>query len=123
MWGFRRRPSSCEVSIRVTSRSKQWTHAVRREFATASVIAAVMAMTVTLVAAMWSHRVLFGLVVGVSMLCAVLTAGLLGTVIPIVSKRFGFDPATTAGPFETAMQDVIGFSVFLWTATLLSCWL
>src|SRR5215831_8111776 len=32
--------------------------------------------------------------------------------IPMVSKRLGFDPATTAGPFETALQDVIGFTVF-----------
>ena len=31
----------------------------------------------------------------------------------------GFDPATTAGPFETAFQDVIGFGVFLWLASML----
>jgi magnesium transporter len=44
-------------------------------------------------------------------------------VIPIVSKRLGFDPAATAGPFETALQDVVGFTVFLWMATLLAGWL
>ena len=33
------------------------------------------------------------------------------------------DPATTAGPFETAFQDVIGFAVFLWLASLLLHWL
>jgi magnesium transporter len=38
----------------------------------------------------------------------------------MVSKRLGFDPATTAGPFETAFQDVIGFGVFLGLATLLA---
>jgi magnesium transporter len=47
----------------------------------------------------------------------------MGTVIPMLSKRFGFDPATTAGPFETAFQDVIGFTVFLWMASLLTRWL
>jgi len=35
----------------------------------------------------------------------------------------GLDPATTAGPFETAFQDVIGFAVFLSLATLLQQWI
>jgi magnesium transporter len=100
-----------------------WAHALRREVVTALVIAAAVGSMVTIVATTWSHRVLFGLVVGGAMICAVLTAGVLGTVIPLVSKRLGFDPATTAGPFETALQDVIGFTVFLWTATQLGCWL
>jgi magnesium transporter len=47
----------------------------------------------------------------------------MGTVIPVLSKRLGFDPATTAGPFETAFQDVVGFGVFLWLATLLEQWI
>jgi magnesium transporter len=100
---------------------ERWGHAVRRELATAFAIAGVMGSVVALIAMVWSRRMAFGLVVGVAMLCAVLTAGLLGTLIPMVSKRLGFDPATTAGPFETALQDVIGFTVFLWTATLLGC--
>jgi len=47
----------------------------------------------------------------------------MGTMIPMVSKRLGFDPATTAGPFETAFQDIIGFGVFLWLASLLEHYL
>jgi magnesium transporter len=50
-------------------------------------------------------------------------AGFMGTAIPVVSKRLGFDPASTAGPFETAFQDVIGFAVFLWLASLFVPWL
>ncbi len=52
-----------------------------------------------------------------------LTAGFMGTVIPIISKKLGFDPATTAGPFETAFQDIVGYSVFLWLASLLLPWI
>lgn len=47
----------------------------------------------------------------------------MGTVIPLLSKRLGLDPATTAGPFETAFQDIVGFAVFLGLATLLQQWL
>jgi magnesium transporter len=102
---------------------EEWPHALRRELLTALLIAFAMGSVVAVVASAWSRRVLFGVVVGAAMLCAVLTAGLFGTVIPIVSKRLGFDPAATAGPFETALQDVVGFTVFLWMATLLAGWL
>ena|SRR5215472_1003782 len=102
---------------------ERWAHAVRHELLTALAIAGVMGSAVTIIASLWSHRLLFGVVVGLAMLCAVLTAGLLGTLIPMLSARLGFDPATTAGPFETAVQDVIGFTVFLWTATTLARWL
>jgi magnesium transporter len=62
---------------------------------------------------------MFGVVVGIGMTCSMLTASIMGTMIPMLSKRLGFDPAATAGPFETAFQDVIGFGVFLWLASLL----
>ncbi len=100
-----------------------WAHAVRRELLTALTIALVAGVSLSVVAMIWSRRIPFGLVVGASMTCAIVTAGLMGTVIPMLSKRAGFDPATTAGPFETAFQDVIGFSVFLWMAQLLIRWL
>jgi magnesium transporter len=100
-----------------------WAHAVRRELTTAFTIALVAGLSLAIVAIVWSRHVPFGIVVGVAMTCAILAAGFMGTVIPMVSKRFGFDPAATAGPFETAFQDVIGFSVFLWLASLLAHWL
>jgi magnesium transporter len=100
-----------------------WANAVRRELMTALTIAAISGFALAVVAMIWSGHVPFGFVVGASMTCAIITAGLMGTVIPMLSKRAGFDPATTAGPFETAFQDVIGFSVFLWMAQLLVHWL
>ncbi len=100
-----------------------WAKAVRRELMTALTIALFAGVSLSVVAMVWSRHVPFGLVVGASMTCAIVTAGLMGTVIPMLSKKAGFDPATTAGPFETAFQDVIGFSVFLWMAQLLLRWL
>lgn len=100
-----------------------WAGAVKRELMTALTIAGVAGASLSAVAIVWSRQVPFGLVVGASMTCAIVTAGLMGTVIPMLSKKAGFDPATTAGPFETAFQDVIGFTVFLWMAQLLVHWL
>lgn len=100
-----------------------WKHAVRRELATALTIAGIAGTTLAIVATIWSRHLPFGLVVGAAMTCSIVTAGVMGTIIPMVSKRLGFDPATTAGPFETAFQDVVGFTVFLWMASLLVHWL
>jgi magnesium transporter len=100
-----------------------WAEAVRRELLAALSIAIVAGAILALVAVVWSRHVLFGAIVGAAMTTAVVAAGAMGTVIPMVSKRCGFDPATTAGPFETAFQDIIGFSVFLSMAASLARWL
>jgi magnesium transporter len=100
-----------------------WGRQIAREVATSFLMALACGLVLGAVGAVWSQHLPFGLVIGVAMTCSMLTAGFMGTIIPMLSKRIGFDPATTAGPFETAFQDVIGFAVFLWLASLLLQWL
>lgn len=102
---------------------KNWAQTLAKELMTTLMMAVVCGLGLGLVGAVWSHHLTFGLVIGGAMTCSMLTAGLMGTLIPMLSKKLGFDPATTAGPFETAFQDVVGFAVFLWLASLLLPWL
>lgn len=102
---------------------KRWWDQVSKELMTSLLLAAVCGVVLGVVGAVWSRHLPFGLIIGGSLLCSMLTAGVMGSLIPMLSKRAGFDPATTAGPFETAFQDVIGFAVFLWLASLLMHWL
>jgi magnesium transporter len=104
-------------------RLSAWGASIARELQTCLVLALVCGLVLGAVGAGWSRHATFGMVIGVAMTCSILTAGLMGTLIPMLSKRLGFDPAATAGPFETAFQDVIGFAVFLWLASLLLHWL
>ena len=101
----------------------RWSRQVSKELTTTLLMAAACGLVLGSIGALWSRHPTFGVVIGIAMTCSMLTAGLMGTIIPMFSKRFGFDPATTAGPFETAFQDVIGFAVFLWLASLLEHWL
>lgn len=103
-------------------RKKLWS-SIKKEAATAILMAAVCGFVLGLVSVIWSKHLPFGIVIGGALTCSMLTAGMMGTLIPVISKRLGFDPATTAGPFETAFQDVVGFAVFLWLATLLQQWI
>ncbi|MCS6777038.1 MAG: magnesium transporter [Chloroherpetonaceae bacterium] len=101
----------------------KWGRAVRKELTAGLLMAMACGLVLGTIGSLWSKHLPFGVVVGGAMTCSMLTAGFMGTVIPILSKRLGFDPATTAGPFETAFQDVVGFAVFLWLASLLIHWL
>lgn len=96
---------------------------VRKELFTSLFMALVCGFVLGIVGAIWAKHIPFGLVIGGALLCSMITAGFMGTIIPIVSKRLGFDPATTAAPFETAFQDIIGFGVFLWLATVFQDWI
>ena len=100
-----------------------WRHAVSRQVATTLILGGVCALTLGVIAGVWDRHWAFGLVVFLGMFISVNIAGIIGTCIPLLSKRAGFDPALTAGPFETAFQDVIGISIFLSLATLLLRWL
>ena len=43
-------------------------------------------------------------------------ASFFGVLTPLVAARFNFDPSAIAGPFETAMQDMLGFMVLMYLA-------
>lgn len=116
---------SAAITVRAidTGQRKGIWKSVKKEGATSLLMALVCGTVLGTIGSIWSKEIPFGLVIGAALICSMLTAGLMGTVIPILSKKLGFDPATTAGPFETAFQDVVGFFVFLWLATQMLHWL
>src|SRR5436305_966681 len=97
----------------------RWWEPLLRQIQTTSIIGAVCGLVVGVLGAVWHGTLSFGLVVAVSMFISVNLSGAAGTAIPMVSKSLGFDPALTAGPFETALQDVLGVTIFLGLATAL----
>lgn len=97
----------------------RWWDPVKRSFQTSLIIGFVCGIAIGIVGGIWYGKIVFGILVGFSMFLSINISGLVGTSIPMVSKRLGFDPAITAGPFETAFQDVVGISLFLTFATYL----
>ena len=100
-----------------------WKHAVVRQLSTTLILGGTCAVTLGIIGGVWDRSFAFGLSVMLGMFLAVNIAGVVGTIVPLMSKRAGYDPALTAGPFETAFQDVIGISIFLSLATLLLRWM
>lgn len=60
-----------------------------------------------------------GIVLALAMVFNLFTAALFGTFVPVVMKKLGKDPASSATVFITTATDVFGFLVFLGLATIL----
>jgi len=93
-----------------------WWTPFSRQIKTNFIIGFVIGILVGIIGYLMSSnpsKVEFGITVGVSMFASINIAGLAGTAIPMLSKKFGFDPAVSSGPFATAFQDVIGVTIFL----------
>jgi len=57
-------------------------------------------------------------VVGVSMLLIAILAIITGIFLPLLSKKFGLDPAVLAGPITTSIVDVFGLIIYFKIAQL-----
>jgi magnesium transporter len=74
--------------------------------------------TLGAVAEIWHHNTALGFAVGSAMAGAIVVASLMGTLIPIIFKRFGVDPAVASGPFVTTANDITGILIYLSISTL-----
>ena len=65
---------------------------------------------------MHGEQPLLGVVVGLSIFVIMAMSATLGTIIPLVLKRFGFDAAIATGPFVTTAIDIVGVLMYFYTA-------
>ena len=50
--------------------------------------------------------------VGSSLVGIVLWGSLMGSMLPLILKRLGFDPATSSAPFVATLVDVTGLIIY-----------
>jgi magnesium transporter len=58
------------------------------------------------------HWLLVALTVGLSLVGIVLWGTLVGSVLPFILRRLGFDPATSSAPFVATLVDVTGLIIY-----------
>ncbi len=71
------------------------------------------------VAQVWFDKWLISVTMGLSMFVSFVSAGLLGSLIPVAVKKANFDPAVASSVIVITLVDVIGFFSFLWFSTLI----
>ncbi|HTF87271.1 MAG TPA: magnesium transporter [Planctomycetota bacterium] len=57
--------------------------------------------------------------VGVSVLCVVMWGAITGSMLPMILRRLGFDPASASAPLVATLVDVTGLLIYFGTATAL----
>ena len=59
------------------------------------------------------------IIVGISMWANMTTAATIGTIVPLVFKKIGIDPAVASAPFITTTIDLTGLTIYFSLATIL----
>jgi magnesium transporter len=65
------------------------------------------------------HYLRIGITVSVSLLGVVLWGTLVGSMLPFLLRRAGFDPASASAPFVATLVDVFGIVIYFTAASLL----
>jgi magnesium transporter len=60
----------------------------------------------------YEENAFYGFVIGLSLLAAIFSAAILGTLTPFVCLGIKVDPAYASGPLLTTLNDIIGFLIF-----------
>jgi len=109
---------------------KNWWYVMRKEILSGLLLGSILGVIGFLRISVWQGTGLYdyghywawiGLSVSVSLIFVVLWGTLSGSMIPIILKRMGFDPATASAPFVATLVDVTGLIIyFSIAATILS---
>ncbi len=89
-----------------------------REFRVVMILGFFCGLGVAFATQLWGGPIVLGLIVGLSMLIAITLSGTLGSLTPLIFKRFNIDPALASGPFISSMNDIVGLSVYMAVATV-----
>jgi magnesium transporter len=98
-----------------------WWRVVRREVFTGLTLGMLLGLFGVIRILLWQglfhsygeHAVLTALAVALSLVVIVLWGGLVGSVLPFIVRRLGFDPATACSPFVATFCDVTGTLLYL----------
>jgi magnesium transporter len=97
-----------------------WWRVMRREIVSGLLLGSVLGIIGFIRIVFWNtlfhsygeHSILVGLTVGISLVGVVLWGTLSGSMLPLILKRLGADPATSSAPFVATLVDVTGLLIY-----------
>lgn len=105
----------------------EWWRVMRRELATGLMLGGILGVVGLLRILLWSRLYpneygayywQIGFTVGFSLVGIVLWGSLCGSMLPLILKRLGADPATSSAPFVATLVDVTGLVIYFSFALL-----
>ena len=89
-----------------------------KEFGVGLLTGIAMGIAVAILGYLWEKNIVFGVVIGLSMVLNMVAATISGFTVPVILKKLNIDPALASAVFVTTVTDVLGFFFFLGLATL-----
>ena len=93
--------------------------AIWKELRVSIVVGIVLAIANSIRIMVQYHDIKIAIVVGITLICTVMMAKLLGCVLPMIAKKLKLDPAIMAAPLITTIVDTLSVLVFFNIATLI----
>ncbi|NVJ07702.1 magnesium transporter [Myxococcus sp. AM001] len=108
-------------------RLRDWWRVARRELLSGLVLGLVLGVVGLARILIWNsitgvygqHALPLGITVALSVLGVVTFGTLAGSMLPLVLRKFGFDPASASAPFVATLVDVSGVLIYFTVASLL----
>ncbi len=91
---------------------------LRREVGAGIINGCINGLIVFAVVMLVNKDIKVAMILAMAMVINLVVAGTFGTIVPLIMKRLGKDPATSATIFITTATDVLGFLAFLGLATV-----
>jgi magnesium transporter len=104
-----------------------WWRVIRREVLAGLTLGVILGSIGFLRISIWSafsdiygpHWLLVAVTVGLALIGIVLWGTLIGSVLPFILRRLGFDPATSSAPFVATLVDVTGLVIYFTVAMII----
>ena len=100
----------------LNEKNQRWL--MRKEILVGASNGLIWAVAIAMVTILWFNSIALGILIGTAIVINLIAAALAGVAIPLLLKKFGSDPALSAGVLLTTVTDVVGFVAFLGFATL-----
>ena len=88
------------------------------EMRVALVNALVCGIILALIVGTWVSDYGLGSVVGLALVLIIVNAGVIGSAVPMVLKKWNIDPALATGPFVTTSNDILSLLIYLGLVTI-----
>jgi magnesium transporter len=109
-------------------RPRNWWYVMKKEIFSGIILGAILAIIGFMRILIWQEAGIFdygeywswvAASIAVSLIFVVLWGTLVGSMIPLILKRAGLDPATASAPFVATLVDVTGLIIYFSVAALL----
>ncbi|MEY4566424.1 MAG: hypothetical protein RLY14_1394 [Planctomycetota bacterium] len=98
---------------------KDWARIIRREVASGFMLGGFLASIGWLCALLMAPSYKDALVIPITIITVVICGTLSGSILPLIFKRIGWDPALMSNPFVAGIIDILGIVIYMSVARML----